>query len=251
MLGLPDSITVTLFDLDGVLTDTASVHLTAWTEAFNEFLARSVDDDGNTPAPFTTADYLAHVDGRPREDGITAFLAARRISVDREAVTALGEEKNNRFLAILDRDGVRAYPDAVAYLHAARDAGLGTAVVTSSRNGAPVLEAAGLSEFATVLVDGNVIVDRGLAGKPAPDSFLLAAEQMGVGPDAAAVFEDAVSGVAAGSAGDFAAVIGIDRTTGTPQPSAHANALAGAGATAVVTDFDQLRNDDPTEGAQS
>ncbi|GED97030.1 HAD family hydrolase [Gordonia crocea] len=248
MLGLPESITVALFDLDGVLTDTASVHLTAWTEAFNDFLAHTVDDDGNQPAPFTTDDYLAHVDGRPREDGINAFLAARHVTVDRDAVAALGEDKNNRFLAILDRDGVTAYPDAVAYLHAARDAGLGIAVVTSSRNGAPVLDAAGLTEFVQVRVDGNVIADRGLAGKPAPDSFLLGAELMGVGPGAAVVFEDAVSGVAAGSAGDFAAVVGIDRTTSATQPSAHAKALAGAGATAVVTSFDQLRDEDSSEG---
>jgi len=121
-------------------------------------------------------------------------------------------------------------------------------VVTSSRNGAPVPDAAGLTEFVQVRVDGNVIADRGLAGKPAPDSFLLGAELMGVGPGAAVVFEDAVSGVAAGSAGDFAAVVGIDRTTSATQPSAHAKALAGAGATAVVTSFDQLRDEDSSEG---
>ncbi len=250
MLGLPDSITVALFDLDGVLTDTASVHMTAWTEAFNGFLAHHVDDDGNTPAPFTPADYLAHVDGRPREDGINAFLAARRITVGREAVAALAQDKNTRFLAILDRDGVRAYPDAVAYLTAARDAGLGIAVVTSSRNGGPVLQAAGLSGFVTARVDGNDIVERGLAGKPAPDSFLLGAQLMGVAPAGAAVFEDAVSGVAAGSAGDFATVVGVDRTASPTQPSAHARALAGAGATVVVTSLDQLRLDNAADATE-
>ncbi|QKT06480.1 beta-phosphoglucomutase family hydrolase [Gordonia sp. X0973] len=259
MLGLPDSITVALFDLDGVLTDTASVHMAAWTETFNDFLAHAVDDEGHAPAPFTPADYLAHVDGRPREDGINAFLAARHITVDRDTVEKIAAEKNAKFLAILDRDGVRAYPDAVAYLHAARDAGLGIAVVTSSRNGGPVLTAAGLSEFVTRRVDGNDIVERGLAGKPAPDSFLLGAQLMGVGPAAAAVFEDAVSGVAAGAAGDFAAVVGVDRTTGAEsgphsiesgaQPSAHAKALAGAGATIVVTSLDQLRTAPPETGA--
>ncbi|GAB11270.1 putative hydrolase [Gordonia araii NBRC 100433] len=251
MLGLDDSITVALFDLDGVLTDTASVHMTAWTETFNEFLAGAVDDNGDAPAPFTPADYLAHVDGRPREDGINGFLGARHLTVDRETVDRLAADKNARFLAILDRDGVTPYPDAVAYLHAARDAGLGIAVVTSSRNGGPVLEAAGLSEFVAVRVDGNVIVERGLAGKPAPDSFLLGAELMGVGPAQAAVFEDAVSGVAAGAAGDFATVVGVDRTAGETQPSAHAAALAGAGATVVVTSLDQLRTGtaDSPEGA--
>ena len=140
------------------------------------------------------------------------------------------------------------YPDAVAYLHAVRDAGLGIAVVTSSRNGEAVLQSAGLTEFVTVRVDGNDIVERGLAGKPAPDSFLLGAQEMGVGPQAAAVFEDAVSGVAAGSAGDFAAVIGVDRTTSATSPSAHGKALAGAGATVVVTSLDELRVDDPSRG---
>ncbi|MFT4200717.1 beta-phosphoglucomutase family hydrolase [Gordonia sp. (in: high G+C Gram-positive bacteria)] len=274
MLGLADSITVALFDLDGVLTDTASVHMTAWTETFNEFLAHAVDDHGNAPAPFTPADYLAHVDGRPREDGITGFLSARHITVDKATVERLAEDKNKRFLAILDRDGVRAYPDAVDYLTAVRDAGLGIAVVTSSKNGGPVLEAAGLSGFVIKRVDGNDIAERGLAGKPAPDSFLLGAELMGVPPAAAAVYEDAVSGVAAGAAGDFAAVVGVDRTgdagagseasgpnqpgagseasgpnrpgAGSDQPSAHAKALAGAGATVVVTSLDQL-----TGGAQA
>ncbi|GAA3022203.1 beta-phosphoglucomutase family hydrolase [Gordonia defluvii] len=249
MLGLPESVTVALFDLDGVLTDTASVHLTAWTEAFNNLLPDIVDDDGHTPAPFTESDYRAHVDGRPREDGINAFLAARRITVDPDTVAKLGQAKNRRFLAILDRDGVTPYPDAVAYLHAARDAGLGIAVVTSSRNGGPVLEAAGLTEFVAVRVDGNDIVERHLAGKPAPDSFLLGAELMGVGPAGAAVFEDAVSGVAAGSAGDFAAVIGVDRTTSETQPSPHAKDLAGAGATDVVTSLDRLRIGGQPEGA--
>ncbi len=241
MLGLPDSITVALFDLDGVLTDTASVHLTAWTEAFNDFLAHVTDADGNTPVPFTDADYLAHVDGRPREDGITAFLTARHITVDDAAVAKLAQDKNDRFLAILDRDGVTPYPDAVAYLQAARDAGLGIAVVTSSKNGGPVLEAAGLTGFVTHRVDGNVIVERGLKGKPAPDSFLLGAELMGVGVEHAAVFEDAVSGVAAGAAGGFPTVVGVDRTGGTEQPSPHAKSLAANGATIVVTSLDQLR----------
>ncbi|MFT3899265.1 MAG: beta-phosphoglucomutase family hydrolase [Gordonia sp. (in: high G+C Gram-positive bacteria)] len=252
MLGLADSITVALFDLDGVLTDTASVHMTAWREAFNEFLASAVDDNGNKPAPFTPADYLAHVDGRPREDGITSFLSARHITADQATIARLAEDKNKRFLAILDRDGVTVFPDAEAYLRAARDAGLGIAVVTSSKNGGPVLEAAGLTKYIEQRVDGNVIAERGLAGKPAPDSFLLGAELMGVGPAAAAVFEDAVSGVAAGSAGDFAAVVGVDRTAGAgSEPSKHAKALAGAGATVVVTTLDDLRTGatGPTEGA--
>lgn len=239
MLGLPDDITVALFDLDGVLTDTASVHRTAWTEAFDSFLTQRAGEpiDGRTDAlrPFTDQDYFDYVDGRPRMDGVRTFLTSRDIRVDDDTATAIATGKNDAFLASLERDGVTAYPGSVRYLHAARDAGLRIAVVTSSRNGAQVLEAAHLTEFVEHRVDGNTIVDEHLSGKPAPDSFLRGAELMGVPPAAAVVFEDAISGVEAGAAGHFGYVVGVDRVGG-----GQSAAMTTAGASIVVTDLDEL-----------
>ncbi|MFT3659855.1 MAG: beta-phosphoglucomutase family hydrolase [Gordonia sp. (in: high G+C Gram-positive bacteria)] len=237
MLGLPSQITVLLFDLDGVLTTTATLHTTAWTDAFNAFLtARAADAaDGEDLAPFTEQDYLDHVDGRPRTDGVRNFLAARGIVVDDETVHAIADAKNAAFVATLERDGVEPYPGSVRYLEAARAAGLRIAVVTSSKNGAMVLEAAGLSGFPEHRVDGNTIVEEGLAGKPAPDSYLRGAELMGVPPERAAVVEDAISGVRAGVAGAFGYVVGIDRTGGRQTDAMHT-----AGADVVVSDLDDL-----------
>lgn len=243
VLGLPDDVTVALFDLDGVLTDTASVHRVAWTDAFNTFLRQRAggDIDGRTDAlaPFTDQDYFDYVDGRPRMDGVRSFLASREITVDDAQAAAIAAGKNDAFLTVLDRDGVTAYPGSVRYLHAARDAGLRIAVVTSSRNGEHVLERAGLSEFIEHRVDGNTIVDEHLAGKPAPDSYLRGAELMGVPPAAAAVFEDAISGVQAGAAGDFGYVVGIDRVGG-----GQSAAMEQAGASIVVGDLDELLTGD-------
>ena len=239
VLGLPDDITVALFDLDGVLTDTASVHRTAWTDAFNAFLTQRAGGDitGRTDElrPFTDQDYFDFVDGRPRMDGVRSFLDSRGLQVDDAAAEAVAESKNGAFLNSLQRDGVVAYPGSVRYLNAARQAGLRIAVVTSSRNGAQVLAAAGLTEFVEHRVDGNTIVDEGLAGKPAPDSYLRGAELMDVVPAAAAVFEDAISGVEAGSAGHFGYVIGIDRVGG-----GQSAAMSAAGASIVVSDLDAL-----------
>ncbi|MCK0439747.1 beta-phosphoglucomutase family hydrolase [Gordonia alkaliphila] len=238
MLGLPAQITVALFDLDGVLTTTATVHSEAWRRAFDAFLvARAADGGGpgEDLRPFADRDYLDHVDGRPRLDGVRGFLASRSIVVDDAAVEAIAEAKNTEFLATLARDGVTAYPGSVRYLNAAREAGLRIAVVTSSKNGAAVLEAAGLTSFVEHRVDGNTIVEEQLRGKPAPDSYLRGAELMGVAPAEAAVFEDAISGVQAGAAGHFGYVIGIDRVGG-PQ----AENMATAGADVVVTDLDAL-----------
>lgn len=236
MLGLPAQITVALFDLDGVLTSTATVHSDAWRRAFDAFLAeRSAGAAGEDLRPFTERDYLDHVDGRPRLDGVRGFLASRGIAVDDTVVEAIAEAKNAEFLATLARDGVSAYPGSVRYLNAARAAGLRIAVVTSSKNGAAVLEAAGLTSFVEHRVDGNTIVDEHLRGKPAPDSYLRGAELMGVAPANAAVFEDAISGVQAGAAGRFGYVVGIDRVGG-PQ----AENMTAAGADIVVTDLDAL-----------
>jgi beta-phosphoglucomutase family hydrolase len=237
VLGLPDSITVALFDLDGVLTETAVLHRKAWKKAFDAFLAARVGGaDQAGFVEFTDQDYLDYVDGRPREDGVRAFLASRGIDdVDPQTVTAIGNGKNDMFLVSLAEDGGQAYPGSVRYLEAARAAGLRIAVVTSSKNGAAVLDAADLSRFVEVRVDGLDIVSKGLRGKPAPDSFLLGAEQMGVEPAAAAVFEDAISGIQAGAAGAFGYVVGVDRVGG-----GQAEAMRAAGADIVVTDLDEL-----------
>ncbi|WP_338837434.1 beta-phosphoglucomutase family hydrolase [Gordonia polyisoprenivorans] len=233
MLGLPDDVTVALFDLDGVLTSTAVLHRHAWKAAFDAYL-RQRDGEGFTP--FTEQDYLDHVDGRPRDDGVRAFLASRGIDdVDDATVESIGGGKNEMFLASLERDGVNPYPGSVRYLQAAKDAGLRIAVVTSSKNGAAVLDAADLSKFVEVRVDGLETAAAGLRGKPAPDSYLLGAQRMGVEPAAAAVFEDAISGVQAGAAGHFGYVVGIDRVGGTQAAS-----MTTAGASIVVNDLEEL-----------
>lgn len=237
VLGLPDAITVALFDLDGVLTSTAVLHRKAWKTAFDAFLAdRAGGTDGPGFVEFTDQDYLDYVDGRPREAGVRAFLAARGIDdVSDETVTAIGTGKNEMFLTALHDGGVSAYPGSVRYLNAARDAGLRIAVVTSSKNGAAVLDAADLTQFVEARVDGLDIVAKGLAGKPAPDSFLLGAELMGVAPAQAAVVEDAISGVHAAAAGKFGYVVAIDRHDG-----AQTEAMRAAGADVVVGDLDEL-----------
>lgn len=229
MLGLPAQITVALFDLDGVLTTTATAHRAAWTQAFDAFLSTQVDQP-----PFTEQDYLDYVDGRPRLDGVRTFLAARGIVVPDDVVDEIADAKNALFLAAVAR-GVDPYPGSVRYLEAARAAGLRIAVVTSSKNGAAVLAAAGLSHFVEQRVDGNTIVEEKLNGKPAPDSYLRGAQLMGVAPAQAAVFEDAISGVQAGAAGDFGYVVGIDRVGGT-----QAEAMTASGASVVVSDLDDL-----------
>ncbi|MGV9824197.1 HAD family hydrolase [Gordonia sp. NPDC003429] len=233
MLGLPDAISVALFDLDGVLTSTAVLHRDAWKAAFDDFLREHVGDDFE---PFTEQDYLDYVDGRPRDDGVRTFLHARGIDdVSDATAAAIGEGKNEMFLASLDAGHVSPYPGSVRYLEAAQQAGLRIAVVTSSKNGAAVLDAADLSKFVEIRVDGLDIAERGLRGKPAPDSYLLGAQLMGVEPAAAAVFEDAISGVQAGAAGEFGFVVGIDRVGGN-----QAAAMKEAGADIVVTDLDEL-----------
>ncbi|GAB16555.1 putative hydrolase [Gordonia effusa NBRC 100432] len=239
MLGLPDAIKVALFDLDGVLTTTAVLHRTAWGEAFDAFLSKRASgaesSTGEVYRPFTEQDYLDYVDGRPRLDGVRNFLASRNIAADDATADAIGEGKNEQFLALLERDGVTPYPGSVRYLQAAADAGLGIAVVTSSKNGEAVLDAADLSKFVQVRVDGLEVARRGLPGKPAPDSYLLGAELMGVSASEAAVFEDALSGIESGVAGKFGYVVGIDRVGGTQAAS-----MTAAGADVVVTDLDQL-----------
>lgn len=243
MIGLPDDVTACLFDLDGVLTGTAALHRAAWKETFDGFLRRR---DGAGFREFTDADYNDHVDGRPRFDGVRAFLASRDITLPEgrpdappsdDTVQGLGNRKNERVQQIIAERGVSPYPGSVRYLEAADRAGLRIGVVTSSANGKAVLEAAGLTRFVQARVDGVVIADRGLAGKPAPDSFLAGAEELGVPAAKAAVFEDALSGVAAGRAGHFGYVVGVDR-------AGQADRLRAHGADVVVTDLAELLGDE-------
>jgi len=239
VIGLPDGITACLFDLDGVLTSTATLHRAAWKETFDALLR---ERGGAGFAEFTEQDYLAHVDGRPRHDGVRAFLASRNITLpegrpddppDAATVHGVGNRKNALLQDVIDREGVASYPGSVRYLQATRDAGLVIGVVTSSANAAAVLEATGLAEFVQARVDGVVIQRDGLRGKPAPDSFLAGARALGVAPAAAAVFEDALAGVAAGRAGGFGHVVGVDRT-------GQAGALREHGADVVVADLVEL-----------
>lgn len=236
---IPQGVTALLFDLDGVLTQTAKVHAEAWAELFDAFLATRGD-----PEPFSPADYAAHVDGRLRQDGVRSFLAARGITVpegtpqdpaDSETVHGLGNRKNLRLLELLERDGVERYEGSVRFLEAARAADYPTAVVSASRNCRQVLEAAGIADLFDVRVDGEVAAERGLRGKPAPDTFLAAADSLGVEPSQAAVIEDALSGVEAARAGEFAWVVGVNRVG-----PAHAEALRARGADLVVDDLSEL-----------
>jgi beta-phosphoglucomutase family hydrolase len=239
VIGLPDHVTACLFDLDGVLTGTAALHRAAWKETFDAFLRRR---DGEGFREFTEADYNNFVDGRPRFDGVRAFLASRGITLPEgspdappsdDTVQGVGNHKNQRVQEIIAERGVSPYPGSVRFLQAAREAGLRIAVVTSSANGAAVLDAAELTEFVEARIDGVVLAERGLPGKPAPDSFLAGAEALGVEPRQAAVFEDALSGVQAGRAGGFGYVVGVDR-------AGQADALRQQGADVVVTDLAQL-----------
>lgn len=231
MLGLPDDIQADLFDLDGVLTQTAKVHAAAWKTMFDEYL-RQRDGDGFV-AFDAHHDYDAYVDGRPRADGVRSFLTSRGIDADEATVKTLGDRKNELVLKLIERDGVEAYEGSIRYVHAAKDAGRKLAVVSSSANAKDVLEAVGILDLFDHIVDGHAVADGGLKGKPAPDTFLAAAEALGVAPAHAAVFEDALAGVEAGRAGSFGVVVGVDRV-------GQADALAQHGATVVVQDLAEL-----------
>ncbi|MET4657515.1 beta-phosphoglucomutase family hydrolase [Streptomyces sp. PvP037] len=238
-LGLPDDILACLFDLDGVVTKTAVVHAAAWRETFDAFLR---ERDGDSFRPFTDADYDEYVDGRPRADGVRTFLASRGIELpdgdpgdppDARTVHGLGNRKNERLLARIRTDGVAAYDGTLRYLAAVRTRGLRTAIVSSSANCRDVLRSIGAEDLFDVRVDGVVAAERGLAGKPAPDTFLAAAADLGVEPSRAAVFEDALAGMDAGRAGHFGYVVGVDRV-------GQADALYAHGADRVVPDLAEL-----------
>ncbi len=227
-----------LFDLDGVLTPTAEVHMRAWRDLFTDFLTVR----GLTGRPYVEGDYFDFIDGKPRYDGVRDFLVSRQLtlpegepsdSAQTETVCGLGNRKNDFFAAALAAEGVEPYAGSVALLDHLEQLGVKVAVVSSSRNAPAVLEAAGLADRFEVVVDGQVAADAGLPGKPAPDTYLEGAKRLGVDPEYAVVFEDAVSGVAAGHAGGFGLVIGVDRGVG-------ADKLTDAGADSVVSDLAEL-----------
>ncbi|MCO8273412.1 beta-phosphoglucomutase family hydrolase [Actinoplanes sp. TRM 88003] len=243
MLGLPTHVTACLFDLDGVLTQTALVHNAAWKLTFDEFLEKWSAQHGQEFVPFDSgADYHQYVDGRQRADGVRTFLASRGITLpegtpddgpDLQTVNGVGNRKNLLVLQKIKEGAVQVYDGSVTYLKAARDAGLRRAVVSASANCKDVLEAAGIADLIEVRVDGITAREQNLPGKPAPDTFLLAAQQLGVPPENCAVYEDALAGVAAGHAGKFGITIGVDRVGQT-------QALLDNGADIVVTDLSEL-----------
>ena len=215
-----------LFDLDGVITPTALIHEKAWADLF-------------APWGFTNADYLAYVDGRPRYDGVRTFLASRDVHLPEgdpsdppgdDTVCALGNRKDEMFNAVLARDGIAAYPGSIAVMDHLDSLSIPSAIVSSSKNARTVLRAAGIEARFQAVVDGNTLVEQHLAGKPDPAMFVHAAECLDVAPARSAVVEDAISGVAAGHAGRFGLVIGVDR-------GGNREALGAAGADLVVDDL--------------
>jgi beta-phosphoglucomutase family hydrolase len=255
MFGLPDGVTACLFDMDGVVTQTAVVHAAAWKEMFDEFLRKYAQSTGTEFVPFDShAEYDAYVDGKPRLDGTRAFLASRGIDLPEgtpddppgtPTIYGLSNRKNDLVLAKLAAGGVQVYEGSISYIHAVRAKGISTAIVSSSANTQQVLDSAGIAGLFDVRVDGVIAKERGLRGKPTPDTFLAAAEALNVPPSGAAVFEDALAGVEAGRAGHFGLVVGVDRV-------GQAEELRKHGADIVVQDLAELLNQDgqPGQGAR-
>jgi beta-phosphoglucomutase family hydrolase len=236
VLGLPDRVRACLFDLDGVLTQTAKVHAEAWKQMFDAYLRDRARESGHELEPFTHDDYDEYVDGKPREDGVRSFLESRGIDDPDELVHELGDRKNEIVLGLIHEHGVDAYEGSVRYVKAVREAGLRRAVVSSSTNCRDVLHAAGIDDLFEERIDGVVAERERLKGKPAPDTFLAGARALGVEPAEAAVFEDALAGVAAGRAGKFGFVVGVDR-------AGQADELRAHGADVVVKDLAELLED--------
>jgi beta-phosphoglucomutase family hydrolase len=243
MLGLPDSTQACLFDLDGVVTQTALVHAAAWKEMFDTFLRQHAEQTGTEFVPFDKVrEYDQYVDGKPRLDGTRSFLQARGIQLPEgdpsdppsaHTIYGLSNRKNALVLEMIGKLGVQVYEGSVRYIRQVREAGLRTAVVSSSANTVQVLNVAGIAGLFDARIDGVVARQRGLAGKPAPDTFLAGAKELGVPPAQAVVFEDALAGVEAGRAGHFGCVIGVNRT-------GQAQELAEHGADIVVSDLAEL-----------
>ncbi len=238
----PDRFDAVLFDLDGVLTETASLHARAWKQMFDEYLHDRAQHLGEPFAAFEDADYRTYVDGKPRYDGVRSFLHSRGIELAEgdptdppgaDTVAGLGNRKNELVVGLIAAEGVQPFPGAVRLIESLRAAGVKTAVVSSSKNAAMVLEAAGIADEFDTRVDGSVAAELGLPGKPAPDTFLEAAQRLDAMVDRTVVVEDAISGVQAGAAGGFGLVVGV----GSPE---QAGALRDNGADIVVADLAEL-----------
>jgi beta-phosphoglucomutase family hydrolase len=247
MFGLPDGVSACLFDMDGVVTQTAVLHAAAWKEMFDEFLRARAESTGTPFVPFDPhAEYDAYVDGKPRLDGTKSFLESRGIELPEgtpddppgtPTLYGLSNQKNNLVLAKIAAGGVQVYPGSITYIRSVKDKGISTAIVSASANTVQVLKSAGIEDLFDVRIDGVIAEQRGLRGKPAPDTFLAAAEALAKSAKQAAVFEDAQAGVAAGRAGGFALVVGVDRV-------GQAQALLEHGADIVVKDLADLLEDD-------
>lgn len=231
-----------IFDLDGVITDTASVHRDAWKQTFDAYLAGRAEHSGGTSEPFSGADYRRYVDGMPRYDGVRNFLASRGITLpegdpgdppDRETVCGIGNRKNLEYLRVLEQGGATAFPSSIELVRGLRDRGVPRAIISASRNCAEVLRSVGAAELFDARVDGVVAEELGLPGKPDPAVFLEAARRLGVEPERAAIVEDAVAGVEAGRRGGFGLVVGVAR-------SGNHDELSEAGADVVVSDLGEL-----------
>jgi beta-phosphoglucomutase family hydrolase len=247
MFGLPDGVAACLFDMDGVVTKTAIVHAAAWKQMFDDFLRERAQSTGTEFVPFDSHhDYQAYVDGKPRLDGTRSFLKSRGIELPagspddppgQATVYGLSNRKNDLVLVKLNENGVQVYDGTITFINAVRDKGIATAIVSSSANTQQVLDAAGIGGLFDARVDGQVAKERGLRGKPAPDTFLAAAQELKVPAAHAVVFEDALAGVEAGHAGHFALVVGVDRV-------GQAEALHEHGADVVVKDVADLLGHD-------
>jgi beta-phosphoglucomutase family hydrolase len=239
----PERFDAVLFDLDGVLTDTAKVHAACWKKMFDEFLRKRAESRGEECRPFSiTEDYYLYVDGRLRSDGVRYFLRSRNINLpegdpdappESETVSGLGNRKNDMVNALMESEGIDVYPDSVAWVRLLREQGYKTAVVSASSNCKTVLNSAKILDLFDTIVDGTVAADLGLAGKPSPDTYLKAAEQLGAEPKRTVVVEDAISGVQAGRSGGFGLVIGVAR-------KGNIKELKENGADLVVTDLSEL-----------
>ena len=238
-----DQFDAVLFDLDGVLTDTQGLHAACWKKMFDEFLRKRSENRGEEFHPFSiTEDYYLYVDGRLRSDGVRDFLQSRNISLpegnpdeppESETVSGLGNRKNDMVNELMETEGVDVYSDSVAWVRLLRDQGYKTAVVSASSNCKTVLISAEILDLFDTIVDGTVAADLDLAGKPSPETFLKAAEQLGVDPKRTVVVEDAISGVQAGRSGGFGLIIGVARKE-------NAEALKESGADIVVESFDKF-----------
>ncbi|MCJ8166238.1 beta-phosphoglucomutase family hydrolase [Pontibacter sp. E15-1] len=224
-------ISALLLDMDGVITQTAKLHATAWKRMFDAFLLQRGHQDGKAYEPLDIAtDYKQYIDGMPRYDGVRNFLSSRGISIPDEApadapdtasVVSLGNEKNNYFQELVQQGGVEVYPDTIAFVKQKLADGYRVAVISASRNCQTILAAAGVEDLFEVRVDGQLAAELGLKGKPAPDVFEEAARRLGIPVTHCAVFEDAISGVEAGKAGNFGLVVGIDRTNQAKELTEH------------------------------